>query len=93
MALRDNNDNSAFDITDDDVIRELLACGAEKLYVAICQNDADVVTTLLQTIDVNTKFRFDVTPLHIACQRGVLKISELFILAGADINAQVRHFL
>ena len=51
--------------------------------------DAEAVRSLLEGgLDVNTKFRYDVTALSYACDRGHVEVVEVLLEHGADVNAK-----
>jgi ankyrin repeat protein len=49
----------------------------------------DAVAQLLQTTNVDWKDEEGRTALHWACDGGHLKVAELLISKGANVNAQV----
>ncbi|MEM2057160.1 MAG: ankyrin repeat domain-containing protein [Thermoproteota archaeon] len=61
-----------------------------KLHKACKDGDIDAVKRLLgrsqERKKINRRNREGVTPLHCACWNGYLKIAELFISYGADVN-------
>ncbi|KAG8178985.1 hypothetical protein JTE90_012498 [Oedothorax gibbosus] len=87
----------------DKVVTTLLNAGANPntadfkertiLEMAIAHNQFQVVKILLNqgNINVNKKGNDELTPLHIAAQKGCLEITKLLIENGANINA--KHML
>ncbi len=62
---------------------------AEALSDAVRKGDAAAVKKLLdEGVDVNTKYRYDRTPLSFACDRGHLEVVKLLLERGADVNAK-----
>jgi hypothetical protein len=69
----------------------LLAAGTkeDELLRAIRQGDLAAVKALLdQGVAVDTKFRYDRTPLSFAADRGQVEIVKLLLERGADVNAK-----
>jgi hypothetical protein len=59
-----------------------------QLSAAVRGGDVAAVRALLDSgVDVNTKFRYDVTALFYACDRGNVAIVQLLLERGADPNA------
>lgn len=51
--------------------------------------DAEAVRSLLEGgLDVNTKFRYEVTALSYACDRGHVEVVKVLLEFGADVNAK-----
>jgi hypothetical protein len=67
---------------------------SERLLVACCVGDSDIVRGLLEeeegpTPEVNTRSpRMDLSPLMLAADGGHAGVARLLVSAGADINAQ-----
>lgn len=62
---------------------------AEQLSEAARRGDAAKVKALLEKgVDVNTKFRYDVTALSFACDRGHLEVVKVLLEHGADVNVK-----
>jgi len=60
---------------------------AAALSAAARRGDAAAVKALLDAgVDVNTKFRYDVTALSFACDRGHVEVVKLLLERGADPN-------
>ena len=73
------------------VVTGPLAAGTkeDELLRAVRQGDVAAVKALLdQGIPVDTKFRYDRTPLSFAADRGHLEIVKLLLERGADVNAK-----
>jgi ankyrin repeat protein len=62
---------------------------AEALSEAVRKGDAVAVRKLLdEGADVNTKYRYDRTPLSFAADRGHVAVVKLLLERGANVNAQ-----
>src|SRR5882762_4713488 len=62
---------------------------AEALSDAVRKGDAAAVKKLLdEGVDVDTKYRYDRTPLSFACDRGHVEVVKLLLDRGADVNAK-----
>ena len=62
---------------------------AEAFSAAVRKGDLAAVKQLLDSgVDVNTKFRYDVTAISWASDRGYAEIVKLLIERGADVNAK-----
>ena len=70
-----------------------LSADAEDFSLAARRGDAAKVKALLDKgVDVNTKFRYDVTALSYACDRGHLEVVKLLLERGADVNARDTYY-
>ena len=69
--------------------QEVVNAGNISLQLAVSTGDAkEVSRQITNGADVNTKYKDDLTPLHLATQRKDKDIIELLIANGADINAK-----
>lgn len=60
---------------------------AEQLQDAVRKGDAAAVKKLLdEGVDVNTKYRYNVTPIFFACDAGHLEVARLLLERGADLT-------
>lgn len=89
VTIEDRDGNNAFDLAKEASIKSMLARGAEKLYVAIMEKNILLISELLKTIDVSVRFKDELTPLHVAAEKGFLNVSELLIQNGGAVNLQV----
>lgn len=87
-TIEDRDGNNAFDLAKEASIKSMLARGAEKLYVAIMEKNILLISELLKTIDVSVRFKDELTPLHVAAEKGFLNVSELLIQNGGAVNLQ-----
>lgn len=70
-----------------------LSADAEDLSLAARRGDTAKLKTLLDKgVDVNTKFRYDVTALFYACDRGHVEIVKLLLDRGADVNVRDKFY-
>ncbi|MGH9790248.1 MAG: ankyrin repeat domain-containing protein [Candidatus Acidiferrales bacterium] len=70
-----------------------LSADAEDFSLAARRGDTAKVKALLDRgVDVNTKFRYDVTALSYACDRGYLEIVNLLLDRGADVNVRDKFY-
>jgi len=61
----------------------------DQLLAATRKGDLATVKQLLDKgADVNTKTRYDSTPLFFACERGYLEVAKLLIERGANLNVK-----
>lgn len=60
----------------------------KKLNYAIDESDIPTITTLLTKVDINSQDTSGSTPLHNAIADGNLKIIQLLVNSGANINAK-----
>ncbi len=62
---------------------------ADALSEAVRKGDVAAVRKLLdEGVDVNTKYRYNRTPLSFAADRGHVAVVKLLLERGADVNAQ-----
>jgi ankyrin repeat protein len=60
------------------------------LHLAIAHNQDDIIQLLLvHCADIMARSDGGWTPLHNACQQGIVKIVRILLTAGADINAKL----
>ncbi len=70
-----------------------LSADAEDFSLAARRGDAAKVKALLDKgVDVNTKFRYDVTALFYACDRGHVEVVKLLLDRGADVNVRDKFY-
>jgi hypothetical protein len=66
---------------------------AEQFSLAARRGDAAAVKALLEKgVDVNTKFRYDVTALFYACDRGYVEVVQLLLDRGAEVNLRDKFY-
>ncbi len=66
---------------------------AEQLSLAVRRGDVITVKALLDKgLDVNTKFRYDVTALFYACDRGYVEVVKLLLDHGAEVNLRDKFY-
>jgi hypothetical protein len=62
---------------------------AEQLQDAVRKGDVATVKALLdEGVDVNTKYRYNATPIFFACDAGQLEIVKLLLDKGADLTVK-----
>lgn len=66
---------------------------AEAFSLAARRGDVAQVKALLDKgVDVNTKFRYDVTALFYACDRGYVDVVKLLLERGAEVNLRDKFY-
>lgn len=74
----------------DGIVRQLIDAGAKvDVYAAVGLNDEQTLNHLLEKDPGLAKLsRRGRSPLHLACERGLIKPAETLIAHGADVNAR-----
>jgi ankyrin repeat protein len=58
-------------------------------HAAVVSGDAEILELLLQNgFDVNSRDRFNLTPMHLAARHGRFDIAQMLLSAGARLNAR-----